>query len=1779
MLSLPGYDVTTCLFEGAHAHLWRAKCEDDGATVLIKTVGDHGADMRDTAMLQHERDVLSRFDGMAALKLRDYQVIGSRPVLILDDPGGQLLNEWLAQHDGPPPLGAVLAVAIKIAEGLASIHAKNIIYKRLHPGAVWLGDDGEVFLHDFGLASTFSNHRERAHLVEDMLPYMSPEQTGRLNESVDYRSDLYSFGVLLYVMLTGHMPFDATEAMGWVHCHIARQPATPRTRRPQLPEALDEVVMTLLSKSVEGRYHSAQGLLYDLEQCEKQWQQTGAIASMTLGVNDFSDRFEIPQKLYGRQAEVGMLFDLFERAHRGASIWFDVQGYAGIGKSALVHEIQTPLIRSRGFFLKGKFEQYQRHIPYASIIQAFREVIRQVLMEPDHVVERWRQQIEDALGDNVRVVADVIPELELIVGSVPRAKDIGVAENQNRFLLAFQTFVRLFCRPEHPVVLFLDDVQWADSASLMLLQFLLTDPESSHIMIITSHRPQESGDTDGWQALVEAVDTAQHVTREVLNLDRLDEDALMEMSRETLLVQDVQKIQPFAQILRRKTDGNPFFVRALLQTWHEQGLLYFDANQRCWSWSLEHIAETELTDNVLQLLSDKILRLDADSQDALKVAACIGGSFDLSTLARVCEKDEHQMATALLPAIIEGLIEPMDENYQYVLIQDLGDETQGALSALYRFEHDRVQQAAYSMLDAQARQRYHLAIGRRMLDTSSTYDRNERIFDVVSQLNQGFEVMDTQSERLGLAQLNLKAAQRARASLAYEFAAQCADFGLRCLGDDAWTSNRDMTFELTVLLAQSYFLSGRAEQAQDKFAVVEKHCKTSLEKARVYIDQVELLALQGEHNDAVRLGLKGLKLLGVKATAQPKLPAVLKEIANVKWKRGRRSVEQLRDLPEVEDERVRLIMNLIGAMAASANFTSDNLFPVLVLKAIALSIQYGHVSVSSMTYASFGLISGSVLGDYQAGRQLADASLVLAERYVEQSPSYLTKTLFLVGGIINHWTKHARENQALLSRCIDVGQNCGEFIYTGYAATIWADTALFLGDPLDEVCQTMRQHQDILDRVNDVDSTNMQLTSYRAAIALRGETQQVWVMDDPNHRADVMWVEQMAQSINQNPNSFYGFYRTMLHVHAGRCEDALKVSKALGTLSEGTLGLLIVAEHGFYTALAAAGTYSHAPNHERAGLLRLIHKQRKALNKWRTTCEENFACRLALLDAELARIQVNDLQAQQYYDDAISSALEHGYTNIAALAAQLAAQYYWANARGLIAQTYIERAYEYYETWGAYGVCELLTQRHDCLRIDVAMPQQDALPVELATPVGQSEQSLDLATVIKATQALSGEMKLDRLLERLIELVIENAGAQRGVVALYENEQLFVRALGDVDASVHVLDEPVPVWEAPDIPHKILNYVERTQETVVLEHAASDGMFVQDEYVQTSALKSVIAAPLLHQNNLVGILYLENNLTTGAFTTKRMDVLNVIVTQLVISLENARMYQEVEYARQDLETRVAERTQELEQINHDLQFEISERKRAQAQAIDASKSKSLFLANMSHELRTPMNAIIGYSELVKEEMVELGDEEFVPDLNKILVSAKHLLGLINDILDLSKIEARKMELYFTDVQIARLIDQVKTTTVPLLGKNNNTLKLDLQSITMRSDSTKLMQVIVNLMSNAAKFTKNGTITISAQSKVIDDQAWVHVSVADTGIGMNEAQLNKLFKAFSQAESSTSAKYGGTGLGLALSRQLCRLMGGDLQVESTPGEGSVFTVVLPQFPDEESIGDEVSLMLE
>ncbi|AFY82192.1 AAA family ATPase [Oscillatoria acuminata] len=1561
MLFFTGYEILEELHERTQTIVCRGRKEGQMQTEILKFLKTEYPTPTEIAKFRHQYEVVKSVDIPGIVKPLSLKSWGRGLVFIMEDAGPLSVEQLLFTQN--INLETFFKIAIPVTKSLGEIHKKSIIHLDIKPQNIVVNlDPFRVTLIDFGI----STRLERSHqtlsnpnLLEGTLAYISPEQTGRMNRSIDYRTDFYSLGVTFYQMLTGELPFLTQDPVEMVHSHIAKQPIPPHQVNPEIPPVVSAIVMKLLSKTAEERYQSGYGLTYDLEKCWKQWQETGQIEWFTLGEQDISDKFQISQKLYGREAEIAALMAAFGRVSRTGESAENpdthstvielmlVSGFSGIGKSVIVQEIHKPIAQQRGYFISGKFDQFNRDIPYQSLIQAFQNLIRQILTETPERLARWQQRIVEALGTEGAVITDVIPELELLIGEQPPVPELPPTETQNRFNLLFQKFIAVFAQKEHTLVLFLDDLQWVDLASLKLIQRLATASESQALLIIGAYRDNE---VDVAHPLISAVEQMEEQGAIInrIELQPLKLEDINELIADTLHC-SVTKSLPLAELIDQKTQGNPFFINQLLKSLYDSSLLTFhfpDGKGRgAWSWEMDQIQAVGMTDNVVELMTQKIQKLAPTVQESLKIAACIGNSFDLKTLAVVREQSQITVARDMWPAVREGFIFS-SKNYSF--LPESSEETAASLqdsdfSIEYKFLHDRVQQAAYSLIPESERSNTHLQIGQLLLSHTGSEELESKIFDIVTHLNTGRDSIVDPEFKLEIARLNSVAGKKAKASTAYQAAVKHLNIARSLLPEMAWDTAYNLTFSIYRELAECEYLAGNFQGSDALFNLLLERVIDKFDRAEIYNMIVLLTNTQERFYESIQAGLAGMKLMGLEVpeTEEELQTAINIQMQEVQANLREVNIADLLHRPPMENPEKQVCMTLLASFWGASfggGYLNYNVWCVLTMT--RLSLTFGYAETSAFAYSSYGLML-ALQNYYQTGYEFGEVALKLLDK--SKTPIFGGKVINLFCNAVNPYRKPFRTNLALYDRSYSICRSVGDVIYGVWALFLRLWTRLEIGDSLPEIAKEAEKS------LITIRQTNYQSMMYSCQ-NLQHVINQFQGIEDEFDEAEALRLWREGNLISWL--NWYYYLKTQVLYTFERYEEALSICQEADPLFSGNLGFFYQTKHRFYYGLVLAAVYPTASETEQQEYWTLLEKQQQQLKVWAENCPENYQDKFLLVSAEIARISGKELEAMELYRQAIAQAKESGFTQNEALANELAAQFYFHKGWDEVGKVYIREAAYNYTKWGADAKVQQLETKYPKFlrRAGQSGSPIDSFQTVNSTTGSSRGSSLDLFTVMKASEAFSSEIVLSKMLEKLILILQENAGASKAFLILKTEERLTVEA-AVVSGEKRMILQSIPVEECQEISSAIVNYVAKTQSDVVLNNATREGLFTQDPYILEHQPKSVLCTTIRHQGKLTGILYFENNLTTDAFTGDRLEVLQVLASQAAISLENALLYR-------TLEQKVEERTAELAQANEEITI-LNDRLKADNVRMAAELDVTRRLQQMILPKQAELNAISG----------------------------------------------------------------------------------------------------------------------------------------------------------------------------------------------------------------------------
>jgi PAS domain S-box-containing protein len=1445
--------------------LYRQRDPTDTRSLLVVIPRSEHPRPQAVRMLEHEHALRGELDPAWALRPVALTTLEGRPALVLEDPGGEVI---LQRAGRPMDVADVLRVGAGVAAALRQLHGCGLIHKDIKPANVMMDwGTGRAWLRGFGIASRLPRERrppEPPEFIAGTLAYMAPEQTGWMNRSIDARSDLYALGVVIYELLTGSVPFTVSDPMACVHAHIARRPVPPAERRPDIPDVVSAIVMKLLAKTAEDRYQTAAAVERDLRRCLAHWEADQRIDAFTLAEDDTPDRLVIPETLYGRAREIDTLLGAFERVvTSGTPELVLVSGYAGIGKSSVVNELHKVLVPSRSLFASGKFDQYKRDIPYATLAQAFQSLIRNLLGKSESELDTWRAALRHALEPNGRLMVDLVPELTLLMGDQPPVPELAPQDAQRRFHLVFRRFVGVFARPDRPLALFLDDLQWLDAGTLAVLEDLFTERDVPHVLLIGAYRDHE-------------VDAA-HPLRRTLDTIRASGARVQEISLLPLASHDVgqlladalrctpARVAPLAQLVHNKTAGNPFFAMQFIGALADDGLLTFDHGQGCWLWDVDRIHATAYTDNVVDLVVGKLHRLPVDTQEALQQLACLGNTAALSTLTLVRGTSEEAVHADLWEAIRHEVIARLESGY--------------------RFIHDRVQEAAYSMIPEERRAAAHLRIGRLLAAHTPPEMQEEAIFDIVNQLNRGAALISSRDEHEQLSELNLRAGQRARASTAYASALNYLIAGAAVLPDDSWERRHELTFALELNRAECEFLTGALTAAEERLVRLGTHATTTAERASVACLLIDLYLTLGQPSRAVAVGLDYFRHLGLSWSPHPTDDEARREYDEVWSRLGNRSIEELIELPMMSDATALATMEVLTKFGPVAYFTDANLSTLANCRAVNLVLELGNCDCGCNAFAVFGFVAGGRFGDYQAAFRFGQLGCQMVEQ--RGLKRFSARVYLNFASIIVPWARHVRDGRDSFRRSFEAANQSGDLTYVASCNYLLITNLLAEGVPLSEVQReaerglafAQKAHFDLIVQILGIQLALVH--TLRALIPTFGsfDHEQFDEVRVEHHFAanpDLAFAEGHYWCRKLQARFFAGD-----HVSAvDACEKARGLLWVMSAVFEN-------AEYHFYGALSRAASCESAAGPERQRHLDALAAHYRQLDMWAEHCPENFANRVALVGAEIARLEGRALDAMDLYERAIRSARENGFVQNEALAHELAAHFY--SARGLeeIARLYRRNARHSYVRWGADGKVRQLEEMYPDLR--EAEPGPDARGT-----IGAPVEHLELATVLHVSRAVSGELVLDKLVETLLRTAIEHAGAERGVLIEPRGEALWIRAEGSTSGSAIPIVLRDVTFDGAALPESVVRYAARVHEPVNLDDASTHGEFSNDEYIRRAHAKSVLCLPLLQQGRLMAVLYLENNLAAGVFTPARRAVLNVLAAQAAMSLERSRLFHELQ---------------------------------------------------------------------------------------------------------------------------------------------------------------------------------------------------------------------------------------------------------------------------------------------
>ncbi|MDJ0555149.1 MAG: AAA family ATPase [Microcoleaceae cyanobacterium MO_207.B10] len=1821
------YLIVEQIYSSNRTVVHRAIEESSQQPVVLKLPNYPYPNFKELTQYRNSYSSTKKLNLPGVVKMLALEQVEKRLMLVMEDFGGISLYENVSNFktSNLTNISEFFHIAIQITNILDQLHQNQVIHKDIKPHNIIINPQTKkIQLIDFSNATHLPKETleiRNPHTLEGTLAYMSPEQTGRINRGIDYRSDFYSLGITFYELLTGQLPFQSTDPMELVHFHIARQPIPLVELNSSIPETLNNIVLKLMAKIPELRYQTAAGLRHDLKKCHSEWKNTGKITWFDLGQKDNSNRLIIPEKLYGREEEVEILLTAFERICHSSQSPIElmlVGGFSGIGKSALVNEIHQPIIEKKGYFIYGKFDQLQKDIPLAAWVNAFRDLVKQILSESEAKLKAIVAKLQRILGAEAQVIVDVIPELEMLIGKQPPVTKLSPSANQNRFNLLFPKFISVFAEAKHPLVIFLDDLQWADLTSLNLIKLVMEEINIHHLLLICAYRDNEVSASNPFILTIAEIRKLETIINEI-NLAPLSYAAINSLILDTFNLSP-QKSQQLTNKIYQKTQGNPFFTVQFMKSLHKEGLIFYDFKSAKWQYNLAEIKVLAASGDVVDLMVKQLEKLPLSTQEALQLAACIGNQFDLATLSVVFEKSMSETATILWNALSEGLILPEDETYKFYqnvgdnLSENYLDQTTELSIPTYYFLHDRIQQAVYSLISQQKKQETHLKIGRLLLENTPTEQQEEKIFEIVNQLNYGIELISSLDQRIELARLNLKAGRKAKISTAYNTAIAYFNLGMNLLPENSWKNQYEITLTFHQEAAEVTYLNGEFEQMDKLVNIVLEKAEQILDKVKVYEIKIQACITLSQLPEALDIALSVLSLLGINIPHNPSQSDIQEYLQTTKTNLQGKNISELINLPLMQDPQKLAAMRILSSIFSLVFVGKPELLPLIASEPINLSLKSGNSPLFAFSCANYGLLLCGVEQDIDTGYQFGRLACELLENF--NSKDQKTKVFQVVYHGIEHWKNHIQAIFPHVLEAYKIGLETGELEYAGYAILHYGGYSYLAGISLDKLESEITNNSNSLKQLKQHNNYYYNEICHQAILNLLGNS------ENPELLSGTAYDEEKFIPFYEEINDRYGLFQIYFHkLILSYLSANFQVSKHYATLAEeyinGVTGLFYFPVCYFYSSLAQLAFYPEAEIDEREKILTEVTVKQQKIKFWAEHAPTNHSHKYYLIEAEKQKIIGDKLAAMDAYEQAIALATENEYIQEAALANELCASSYLEWGKTKIAQTYILEAYYGYLNWGAIAKIKHLEKTYPQLLASIIVrpgAKIDSIDntTHHSTNSSNTQNFLDIATVLKASQALSGEIQLENLLSTLIQLIMENAGAQKCALILLKEQQLVLEAIANVQNTtpnnqqyLQNFQRPVtPVSQNREIPKTLINYVWRTQKYLVFDDATIQATWANDAYIRREQPKSILCTPIAKQGQLIGILYLENNLTNAAFTPERLQLLEMITTQAAISLENALLYEnltvakaQLEITNHTLEEKVQERTQELNEKNQHLTHTLAELQQTQTQLIQTEKMSSLgqLVAGVAHEINNPVNFIYGnlnyaqeyakdlldvisiYQENYPEPVAAVADimaevelDFLVEDLPNILTSMKVGADRIKEIVESLRNFSRLDQSEVKNVDIHEGID----STLMIL---QNSLKakpqeLEISVVTKYAKLPKidcypgeLNQVFMNIISNAIdalqplrkeRSERQPQITITTE---IEAENQVIIRIADNGMGMNEAVQKRIFDPF----YTTKPVGKGTGLGLAISYQVVvERHQGELECISNLGEGTEFVIKIP-----------------
>jgi predicted ATPase/signal transduction histidine kinase len=1723
---IAGYTTTQKISESPDTVVFRARHPESDTNFILKLLqGDH-PEVDNLDRLRQEYNLLSSLNSPYIVKAYGLEKYHNSLVLIREDCGVDytLLTDIITP-DGIDH-SSLITITTEITKALEVVHNNGIIYRDLKPDNILIYKDRtHVKLFDFNLSTRPHDNLKvtcTSEQLEGSLPYISPEQTGRLSRVIDYRTDFYSLGVTLYHLATGVLPFAASDAGEIIHAHLAQTPVSPGIIQTGFSPGLSAIILKLLEKSPAKRYQHCHDILSDLKRCRADLNRSAAITNYSHYQDSQPQHLNIPTPFHCSKAELDVLSTGLSNATSDSAVLILLTGRSGVGKSSLVQEFKNSRLREKTYFIQACFEPDSNHGPYATISQSLRQLTHHILAENSAAIQLWKNNLLQVLNGNGSVLVEILPELEYIIGPQPQAPHIPSSETEHRLIFTLRKFLQACCHIGPPLVIFLDDLQNADTLSLKIIEQILLSPDLLRILFIGAYRTDEMPLPPMLQNFQSALTTRNVQIIQMNNLELDDVCSLLHSN----LKEGTRDLNSLAEICYQKTGGNPFYLRQFIQSVHRERLIWYSQPSQRWEWDKASICHKPLTDNIADLLVHNIETLPPKSLKILQTASCLGSVFGSEALATVHGESDSIIDEHLQPAIQASFIIKFDSCKM------------ACEGFRYQFSHEQIRQTIHSLLSESETQKIHFILGNHLLKTTEESNYQKNLFQLAGHLNKGAGLVCNREERLDIARVNCDAGRKAQQAAAYPAALLYYQAGINILAPDVKQTEYALYLELHDKCCETAYLCKKHDKVEALFTAVCLHAKDVFDTCTVYNIRIQSLNAQNKLSEAIATGLKILALLGVHLPLSPRRSHIFRAFTFTRLRLAAYSHEQLLHLPKMSDSKTHTIMGFLQSISTAAYSSAPKLLPLLSAQAIRLSLKHGNSLESARVgYIVHGLLLCSLSGQtINTGYSFGQLAVELQKRISPKEKSALP--VFVHSSFIRHWKEHIRETLPEIRSAIHGCKEFGELNTSAHMACACSFRLYLLGTNL------TRARNEIEDHHNHVIKLDQQSQLNRLNICRQAIRNLLDESDDPILLQGTLYDEEVMVPVHHQSHDYTALCQLYIVklIHAvmfNRYAEALEISKEARKYLTSVAASVFIPVYYFYDSLARLAI------HQKLNLLQkiqndfVVQRNQQKMKMWAHHSPLNYSHKFSLVEAERERVHGNSERAMEGYDEAIHLAREHDYLQEEALAYECAARFYHSRGKSHIARPYMREARYCYYRWGATAKITQLDSNDwivSSIGIENDTVRSESIPVSNTLLPGTGGSRLDMMTVIKASRILNSERVLDELLKKMMRILLESAGAQRGFLIFKEEDEWNIRVRGSIYRNSIVTLTNTPITSQNIASAAIINYVIHASVDVVLNNACKEGLFTNDSYIMQKKPRSVLCVPIIHQGEVFCILYLENNLATGAFPPDRQELLHLLCTQAAISLKNSMLFEQ------------------LESTVGKFNSEVQKRQNTQLQLLHAEKLSALgrLSASIAHEFGNPLMGVkYLLDDFYKRKTLSESDQQL---LKLGLEECERMKKLIQDLQRLNKPSTGQK----ASVDIHLLIDNVLLFQKKYFSTNRIRLQKEydrsLSNVEVIVD--QITQVLFNLTMNAvdAMMEEGGILTVRTKK----DGEWLIIEVADTGTGIPYQNQEKVFEPF----YSTKTEEDGTGLGLSISYGIIKHHKGNLSFVSTPNMGTTFSVSLP-----------------